>query len=77
MFDYRSIEATRLDIMREPETTKPRSFLKSVSAFANSSGGHIVFGVTDDNRQAIGVEDAQYTAGKIAELIGTRISPTS
>ena len=35
------------------EKGKPKSWLKSVSAFANSHGGHILFGVTNDTYEAI------------------------
>ncbi|MBR6826475.1 MAG: putative DNA binding domain-containing protein [Oscillospiraceae bacterium] len=57
------------------EDGKPRSWLKSVSAFANSHGGYILFGVTNDTHIAIGLEDPQGDASKIAELISARISP--
>ncbi len=75
MFDFRSIEATRLDYKLGLEEKKPKSWLKSVSAFANSSGGHILFGVTNDDHIAVGVDDPQYVASKVAEYISARISP--
>lgn len=46
-----------------------------MSAFANSHGGHILFGVTNDTHEAIGVKDPQADTSKIAELISSRISP--
>ena len=49
--------------------------MKSVSAFANSHGGHILFGVTDDTHDAVGLKDPQADASRIAELISSRISP--
>lgn len=57
------------------EEGRPKSWLKSVSAFANSHGGHILFGVTDDTHEAVGLQDPQADASKIAELISSRISP--
>lgn len=75
MFDYRKIEATRLDYKVALEEGKPKSWLKSVSAFANSHGGHILFGVTNDTHEAIGLNDPQADATRIAELISSRISP--
>ena len=75
MFQFADIEATKLDYKVSLEDGRPKSWLKSVSAFANSSGGHILFGVTDDTHRAVGLNDAQFTASKIAELISARISP--
>lgn len=75
MLNYRDIEATKLDYKVCLEEGKPKSWLKSVSAFANSRGGHILFGVTNDTHDAIGLDDPQATASKISELIAGRISP--
>ena len=75
MFNFREIEGTYLDYKLALEEGKPKSWLKSVSAFANSHGGHILFGVTNDTHDAIGVKDPQADASRIAELISTRISP--
>ena len=75
MFNYREIEASRLDYKVALEEGKPKSWLKSVSAFANSHGGHILFGVTNDTHVAVGLDDPQGDATKIAELIRARISP--
>lgn len=57
------------------EAEKPKSWLKSVSAFANTKGRHILFGVTDKTHEAIGLDDVQKAASKIAEIISVRISP--
>lgn len=75
MFNYREIESTRLDYKVSLEEGKPKTWLKSVSAFANSHGGHIIFGVTNDTHEAIGLNDPQTDASKIAELISSRITP--
>ena len=48
MFNFREVEGTYLDYKLALEEGKPKSWLKSVSAFANSHGGHILFGVTND-----------------------------
>ncbi len=50
------------------------SFLKTVSAFANYSGGTILFGV-DDNGQAIGLEDTRQACLTIENKINDSISP--
>ncbi len=41
-------EATEYDKKEMLEYKKPKSWLKSVSAFANGMGGKLLFGVDDD-----------------------------
>lgn len=53
-------EGTQLDYKLALEDGKPKSWLKSVSAFANSHGGDILFGVTNDTHTAVGVGNAQH-----------------
>ena len=50
------------------ERNKPRSWLKSVSAFANTSGGTLIFGI-DDKSHVVGLEDVQDDAEAISRLI--------
>ncbi|MEG0221618.1 MAG: putative DNA binding domain-containing protein [Clostridia bacterium] len=57
------------------EKEKPKSWLKSVSAFSNGIGGIIYFGV-DKNNKYTGIDDPQKTIEKISEFIKTRIEPT-
>ncbi|WP_443868305.1 ATP-binding protein [Megasphaera sp.] len=73
--DFQGIEASFLDYKISLEAEKPKSWLKSVSAFANTKGGHVLFGVTDKTHEAIGLDDVQKAASKIAEIISVRISP--
>lgn len=73
--DFQGIEASFLDYKIFLEAEKPKSWLKSVSAFANTKGGHILFGVTDKTHEAISLDDVQKAASKIAEIISVRISP--
>ena len=42
-------EATVYDKKEKIERNKPKSWLKSVSAFANGEGGTLIFGVSDYN----------------------------
>lgn len=72
---FQGIEASKVDYKEFLEIKKPKSWLKSVSAFANTRGGHLLFGVTNDTHKAKGLENPQETASKIAELIAGRISP--
>ena len=46
------------------EEKRPKSWLKSVSAFANGKGGILFFGVADDDT-LIGLEDARRVSEKI------------
>ncbi len=57
------------------ERNKPRSWLKSVSAFANTAGGTLFFGV-DNDHNVVGLSDPQRDAEDISRLIKERISPT-
>lgn len=67
-------EATECDFKVALEAKKPKSWLKSVSAFANGIGGKLIFGIDDDGN-VIGLTDAQTDAEKISEIIKTRIEP--
>ena len=73
--EFQGIEASKVDYKEFLEVRKPKSWLKSVSAFANTRGGHLLFGVTNDTHKAKGVDNPQEVASKIAELIAGRISP--
>lgn len=74
MIDRWIAEATECDFKVALEVKKPKSWLKSVSAFANGIGGTLFFGI-DDNRNVIGLVDAQADAEAISCLIKERITP--
>ena len=57
------------------ETKKPKSWLKSVCAFANGIGGTLIFGI-DDDRNIVGLSKPQDDAERISRLIKDRITPT-
>ena len=67
-------EATECDFKVALEAKKPKSRLKSVSAFANGIGGTLFFGI-DNDRNVIGLADAQTDAETISRLIKERITP--
>ena len=67
-------EATEIDFKVALEVKKPKSWLKSVSAFANGIGGVLLFGV-DDDRSIVGLANAQQDAESISRLIKERITP--
>ena len=67
-------ETTEYDKKLTLEERKPKSWLKSVSAFANTDGGVLIFGVAKDDTP-VGVDDPQYIAEKISEQINDRMDP--
>ena len=74
MIDQLIAEATECDFKVALETKKPKSWLKSVSAFSNGIGGTLFFGISDD-REPIGLSDVQSDAETISRLIKERITP--
>ena len=67
-------ETSEYDKKQILEVKKPKSWLKSVSAFANSFGGKLIFGIADDE-EIVGLEDARKDAEIISEIIKTRMNP--
>ena len=63
--DYEKIESTDIDYKISLEYKKPKSWLKSVSAFANTGGGIILFGVRDNDKEPVGLENVSWVAEKI------------
>lgn len=57
-------ESSEYDKKELVEIKKPKSWLKSVSAFANSFGGKLLFGIADDDT-VTGLEDAQGDAERM------------
>ena len=67
-------EATEYDKKEMLEERKPKSWLKSVSAFANGIGGVLIFGVSNDEF-LVGLDDAKSVSEKISEAIKTKMDP--
>jgi predicted HTH transcriptional regulator len=67
-------EATEYDKKQALEERKPKSWCKSVSAFANGIGGTLIFGIAD-NDEVVGLKNAERDAEVISEQIKTRIEP--
>lgn len=67
-------EATEYDKKEMLEERKPKSWLKSVSAFANGIGGALFFGVSNDE-VLVGLDDAKGISEKISEAIKTKMDP--
>ena len=67
-------EATAYDKKQLLEVKRPKSWLKSVSAFANGEGGTLIFGVSDEG-QVVGLAEAESDAERISEEIKTKLDP--
>ena len=67
-------EATAYDKKLMLERKDPISWLKSVSAFANTQGGKLLYGVSDSG-ELIGLENAEKDAEDISEAIKTQMDP--
>lgn len=67
-------ETTEYDKKEKYEARRPKSWLKSVSAFANGTGGTLIFGVSDDDT-VVGLLDVKSDSEGISEQIKTYLSP--
>ena len=67
-------ETSEYDKKLKLEMKKPKSWCKSVSAFANTYGGSLIFEISDDN-QIIGLENPDKDAEIISEMIKSRLDP--
>lgn len=67
-------EATTDDKKQMLEAKRPKSWLKSVSAFANGEGGTLIFGISDDDH-IVGLADAKGDAERISEDIKSKLDP--
>ena len=75
IYDNRLIaECTSYDFKEMLERKKVKSWLKSVSAFANTDGGSLFYGVNDEG-EIVGLENVQTDADFISEMIKARLDP--
>ena len=65
-------ETAEYDKKRQLEVKKPKSWCKSVSAFANTFGGSLIFGISDTG-ETLGLDDVEEDANKISEIIKSRL----
>ena len=65
-------EATEYDKKVMLEVKKPKSWLKSVSAFANGVGGVLIFGIAD-NDSVVGIDDVKKAMEVISEQIKVKM----
>lgn len=67
-------ETNFYDKKEQLEVKKPKSWLKSVSAYANGRGGKLIFGIKEDNT-IIGLKDFKKDSEDISEIIKTKMDP--
>ncbi len=67
-------EATQYDKWERLDERNPQDWLKSVSAFANGTGGALFFGVSDDET-LVGLDDAKDVSEKISSIIEACMAP--
>ena len=67
-------ECSAYDFKEMLKRKKVKSWLKSVSAFANTDGGSLFYGV-NDNGVIVGLENPQADADFISEMIKARLDP--
>lgn len=67
-------EATEYDKKAMLEEKKPKSWCKSVSAFANGKGGVLIFGIANDDT-IVGITEPERVAEKISETIKAKLDP--
>jgi len=68
-------ESTDLELKRDMALPTFRKALKTIAAFANKTGGHIVFGVSDNPRLLVGLGGNVLDEGRQSEQISQAISP--
>lgn len=68
-------ESTDLEFKRDMTLSTFRKSLKTIAAFANKTGGQIIFGVSDNPRLLVGIGDNFIDEGVQSEQISQAISP--
>ena len=68
------VEASEVDFKVSLEKKRPKSWLKTISGFANTIGGTLLFGV-DDDAKIVGLENAQEDAECISRYVKDKIAP--
>lgn len=67
-------ETTSYDKKVALERNNPLSWLKSVSAFANTFGGKLLYGIGDDG-ELIGLENAEKDSEDLSEIVKNSLDP--
>ena len=65
-------ECSDYDFKEQLEIKKSKSWLKTVSAFANGIGGILFFGI-NNNKEFVNINNPQFVCDKISELINSTL----
>ena len=68
-------ETTDYDKKLMLEEKDTRSWMKSISAFANGVGGTLIYGIEDKTDEVIGMPNAEQDADKIGRFIRSKMDP--
>lgn len=72
-----SRERRGLEFKQACDENTRKKCLKTIAAFANTGGGRIIFGVTDNNRQVCGIDPTDFPdEAEIDDFISKYLSPT-
>ena len=74
MIDNLNVECTVYDFKESVEKKKSKSWLKSISAFANTRGGSLYFGI-DNSGEIIGLKNPQEDAEFISQEVKSHLDP--
>ena len=74
-FRVTASESIDLEFKRDMDLATFRKSIKTIAAFANKSGGQIVFGVSDHPRLLVGLGGSMLDEGVQSEQIAQAISP--
>ena len=70
-------EKYNLELKEQVNFEEAKSYLKSVSSFANGYDvGYLIFGIEDGTKKIVGVKDIKKSYEEIALRIKTRIEPS-
>lgn len=68
-------EGKTLEYKQELSSKSHESLAKTVCAFANTAGGHILFGIEDKTKYVVGVLNIQALEADLVNIIDTHITP--
>ena len=76
MIDLNKIlaESSDCEFKEMLEVKKPKSWLKTISAFANESGGVLIFGMRDD-KTVVGLSDIKGVIDRVSKILKEKIDP--
>ncbi|SHH27258.1 AlbA family DNA-binding domain-containing protein [Thermosipho atlanticus] len=78
LYEIKKGENKNLEFKEKLSSKNKESFLKTVVAFANGSGGKIIFGIKDGTKEIVDVPDKEIVSLKdrIANMVHDKCHPT-